>query len=105
MTREDNNYFFTQLYVMQIITTMNFCPYYMYYYGAQHFYGWLLSIVISYCIKHLHMLHKHTNVYINACSCNIFLFSDCNRAACAVHIFNIVELEVHNVCKFYMLLP
>jgi len=34
-----------------------------------------------------------------------FLSPDCKGAACAVHMFNIVELEVHNVCKFYMLLP
>ena len=37
----------------------------------------------------------------------ISLFSNCNRAACAVHMLNICEIgspQVHNVCKLYMLL-
>jgi len=69
MTREDHNYFFhtsacnannhdykclSILYVLLWIAT----------------FLWLLSVVILYCIKHLHALYTHTNVYINVCNCN-----------------------------------
>jgi len=92
---------------MQTITNTNFCPYNMYYYGAHlfrlallscitmaHNIFRLLSIVISYIVvysAYIRFIHVLMYVY----SCNYFFVFYCNHADCAVHVFNIVELEVH----------